>query len=99
MPRYRSLIYLFNDIDTDEKVLTFAMEHGLIYDKQSDRQSDKQSFPTCEEPMGLSSRMAVDGAFWKCQKRSYRKSITLRLGLVLVRSKMPLKTFILYLYF
>ena len=91
MFRYMCLISLLNNMDTDENVLTFAMEHGLIY--------EKHSCPTCEEHIDLSSRITVDGAVWRCHKGGYRKSITLRLGLVLVRSKMPLKIFILYLYF
>ena len=95
MSCYMSLIALLNDIDTDENVLTFAMEHDLIYDKQS----DKQSCPTCEEHIDLYSRMAVDGAVWRCHKGGCRKFITLRLGSFLEESKMPLKTFILYLYF
>ena len=55
MPRSMCLISLLNDIDTEKKDLTFAMEHGLIY--------EKQSCLTCQEHMDhLSSRMAVDGA-------------------------------------
>ena len=69
MSCYMSLIALLNDIDTDENVLTFAMEHDLIYDKQS----DKQSCPTCEEHIDLYSRMAVDGAVWRCHKGGLQK--------------------------
>ena len=37
MSRSMCLISLLNDIDIDENVLTFAMEHGFLYDKQSDK--------------------------------------------------------------
>ena len=64
MSRYMNLMSLLNDIDTEEKVFTFAMEHGLLY--------DKQSCLTYRGSMDLSFRMAVDGTVWGCHKRSIR---------------------------
>ena len=89
MFRYISLVSLLNDIDTNEKVLAFVMRHSL---------HENRNCSSCQAPMQRAKEQTLDGLVWRCYKKIV-EMLLLRDGSFLEGSKMPLKAFILYLYF
>uniref|UniRef100_A0A0N4ZAA3 DDE_Tnp_IS1595 domain-containing protein n=1 Tax=Parastrongyloides trichosuri TaxID=131310 RepID=A0A0N4ZAA3_PARTI len=90
MKKYFSFLCLLNDLDTDYKTLEFAMDHGLIY--------STQNCPNCCCLMKLTQRESINTAIWRCYRREFNKSISIRAGSFLENNKTSMKQFILYLY-
>uniref|UniRef100_A0A0K0EA96 DDE_Tnp_IS1595 domain-containing protein n=1 Tax=Strongyloides stercoralis TaxID=6248 RepID=A0A0K0EA96_STRER len=90
MVQYFSLLSLLNDLNTNDKILAFSMNHRLIY--------SMQLCPSCNCPMKLAQRTSIDNLRWRCYKRECNKSISIRAGSFLENIKTSLKKFILYLY-